>query len=184
MKVRVRESKGEIEKSYGKYRSEYWINGCWKSTYRNLNSITQNAFNTYEEAYNECIWFAKEHDEEPEFTKKHYKWALIEGSNIKLFNESTVKFTVLTTDALENVNVEIDNGVLSIEADRIIYFYATAKLWEDEWKEEPEPKLIKEGKCYWFSKKVKRYVEKGWIRTTKREKVKYIINNYKIEILE
>lgn len=118
---------------------------------------------------------------------KHYKCALIEGSNIKLFNESTVKFTVLTTDALENVDVEIDNnGILSIEADRIIYFYTPTILWEDEWKEEPaEPKLIKEGKRYWFSKKVKRYVEKGWIRTTKRERVKYIMNNnYKIEILE
>jgi len=116
---------------------------------------------------------------------KHYRYALIEGSNIKLFNESTVNFTVLTTDALENVDVEIDdNGILSIEADRIIYFYTTTKLWEDEWEKEPEPKLIKEGKRYWFSKKVKRYVEKGWIRTAKREKVKYIMNNYKIEILE
>ncbi len=130
MKVRVRESKGEIEESYGKYRSEYYLDNNWKSTYRNLNSITQNVFNTYEEAYNECIWFAKEHGEEPEFTKKHYNWALIEGSDIKLFNNSTLNFSVFSTDALEDVSVEIDDkGVLCIEAKKIIYFFTSTKLW-------------------------------------------------------
>jgi hypothetical protein len=201
MKVRVRESKGEIEESYGKYRSEYLLESSkrgptWSSTYRNLNSITQNVFNTYEEAYKECIWFAESQGEKAEFIDenqnkksdkldKHYNWALIEDSNIKLFNNSTLNFSVLSTDALEDVSVEIDDkGVLCIEAKKIIYFFTSTKLWEDEWKKEPDPKLIKEERLSWFSTKVRRYVESGWIRTIEREKVKYIMTNYKIEILD
>lgn len=115
----------------------------------------------------------------------HYNWALIEGSNIKLFNESTLNFSAFSTDAFEDVSVEIDDkGVLCIEAKRIIYFFTSTKLWEDEWKKEPDPKLIKEERLSWFSTKIRRYVESGWIRTTEREKVKYIMNNYKIEILD
>lgn len=71
MKVRVREAENDIERSYGKYYSEYFLESKrgsrWTETYRNLNSITQNVFNTYEEAYNECKWFAESCEETPEF---------------------------------------------------------------------------------------------------------------------
>ena len=58
MKLRV------IKKKNGKYYSEYYSEtprgSSWKSTYKNLNSITQNEFNTFDEAYNECKRFAEE----------------------------------------------------------------------------------------------------------------------------
>lgn len=74
MKVRVREAKDDIEKSYGKYFSEYFFKSKrgseWVATHYNLNSITQNAFDTYDEAYNECIRFAESHGEKAEFDNK------------------------------------------------------------------------------------------------------------------
>ena len=71
MKVRVREAKNDIERSYGNYFSEYFFESKrgseWVATHYNLNSITQNAFDTYEEAYNECIHYAESHNKTPEF---------------------------------------------------------------------------------------------------------------------
>lgn len=73
MKVRVRKATNDIELSYGKYYSEYFLESkrCsrWTGTYRNLNSIKQNAFDSYDNAYNECKWFAESHNETPEFVK-------------------------------------------------------------------------------------------------------------------
>lgn len=59
MKVRV------VEKKNGKFYSEYYLEtsrgSYWTGTKRNLNSITQNEFNTLERAIEECNWYAKEH---------------------------------------------------------------------------------------------------------------------------
>lgn len=61
MKVRV------VEKKNGKFYSEYFLESTrgsrWTGTHRNLNSITQNEFNTLEEAIAECEWYAQEHSE-------------------------------------------------------------------------------------------------------------------------
>lgn len=61
MKVRV------IEKKNGLFYSEYFLESTrgsrWTGTHRNLNSITQNEFNTLEEAIAECEWYAQEHSE-------------------------------------------------------------------------------------------------------------------------
>jgi hypothetical protein len=77
MKVRVRKAVNEIEQSYGNYFSEYLLESSrgirWTCTHRNLNSITQNAFNTYDEAYNECVWYAESHGETPEFVNEIVK---------------------------------------------------------------------------------------------------------------
>ena len=77
MKVRVRKAVNEIEQSYGNYFSEYLLESSrgirWTCIHRNLNSIKQNAFNTYDEAYNECIWYAESHGETPEFVNEIVK---------------------------------------------------------------------------------------------------------------
>ena len=60
MKVRVKETKD------GVFKSEYFCesrNLGWTGTYRNLNSITQNEFDTLERAIEECKWFAESHSE-------------------------------------------------------------------------------------------------------------------------
>lgn len=61
MKVRV------VEKKNGLFYSEYFLESTrgsrWTGTHRNLNSITQNEFNTLEEAIAECEWYAQEHSE-------------------------------------------------------------------------------------------------------------------------
>lgn len=60
MKVRV------IQTKEGTFKSEYFCenrNLGWTGTYRNLNSITQNEFDTQERAEEECRWFAENHSE-------------------------------------------------------------------------------------------------------------------------
>ena len=60
MKVRVIETKGGI------YKSQYYCenrNLGWTGTYRNNNCITQNEFNTLEQAIEECKWFAENKSE-------------------------------------------------------------------------------------------------------------------------
>ena len=59
MKVRV------VEEKDGMFSSEYFFEARqrWNATYRNLNSITQNKFNTIEEAIAECKAFAEKNSE-------------------------------------------------------------------------------------------------------------------------
>lgn len=115
----------------------------------------------------------------------HYKYGLICDDNIKLFNNSTLSFNTLTNDALEDVDVHIDElGILYIKANVIDYdIYTEHKVWEENWLSEPDSKLIKIGKKYPWSKP-KRYVKGGWVRTTKRFDRTYVMNNYKIEIFD
>lgn len=116
----------------------------------------------------------------------HYKYGLICDDTIKLFNTSTLSFSALTDDALEDVDVHIDElGILYIKAKVIDYdLYIEHKAWEEDWLSEPDPKLIKTGKKYPWSNKPKRYVNGGWVRTTKRFDRTYVMNNYKIEIFD
>ena len=59
MKVRVLEKKNGL--FYSQYYSETSRGSSWKNTYENLNSITQNEFETLDEAIAECKRFAEEH---------------------------------------------------------------------------------------------------------------------------
>lgn len=111
----------------------------------------------------------------------NYKYGIIEKDIVKLFNNFGVEFRPIFALPLEDVKVNInDSGVLFIDAMEVDYdFYMKHKVWEDEWLHEPEPKIIKIGKKWPWSKP-KRYVKGGWVRTTKRIPRKFIMNNYKI----
>ena len=94
---------------------------------------------------------------------KHYNYALIDGSDIKLFNNSTIEFRPTNCDALEDVDVDIDGlGILTIKAKRIEYdLYVTGgRVYECDWNRVPEKKLIKEGKMWFWSRKKTKYVFK------------------------
>lgn len=114
---------------------------------------------------------------------KHYKYAIVEGTNITIFNESVVTSTILTSDFLVDVDVSLDaNGLLNLSGKRIIYdFYDSGVVYEDEWEHEPEKKLIRERRRL-FGGTI-RYVRGGWVRTIERENVSYIFSGFKIKEL-
>ena len=121
--------------------------------------------------------------------KKHYDYGIIDGSTIKLFNNSTIDIHPSYDVALEDVNVEFcDNGVLNIDAKKIEYdFYDRSygrRIFEEDWQRTPHPKCIKEGKRHFWSKKKERYVNWGWVRTTETTPVQYALNKYKVEIYD
>ena len=118
---------------------------------------------------------------------QHYNYAIINGSTVKLFNNSIFDFSPLHDDALEDVNLELcDNGLLKIDAKRIEYdFYLHSdgrRVFEEDWERTPHPKCIKEGKRHFWSKNKERYVNCGWVRTIETVPMKYIISKYKLEI--
>jgi len=118
--------------------------------------------------------------------KKNYTYGFVEGTNITLFDNLTLNFNCSTTDALQDVTAEIDDkGNLHIKGKKLVYdFYGSNnKVWENEWRNTPHPKLIKEGKRFFLSK-LERYVEGGWVRTDKTIQVEYVFSNYKITIEE
>lgn len=118
---------------------------------------------------------------------KKYNFGIIKNDYIILFNKSTVTGTVTTDDFIEDVSINLtDNEILTISGQRIEYDYYPDynRIFEDEWKNTPDNKLIKEGKRHFWSSKKERYVNRGWVRTTKRTPVTYILNNYKLKILE
>lgn len=120
---------------------------------------------------------------------QHYNYAIINGSTVKLFNNSIIDFSPLHDDALEDVNVELcDNGLLKIDAKRIEYdFYLHSdgrRVFEEDWERTPHPKCIKEGKRHFWSKNKERYVKFGWVRTIETVPMKYIISKYKLEIYD
>lgn len=118
---------------------------------------------------------------------QHYNYAIINGSTVKVFNNSIIDFSPLHDDALEDVDVELcDNGLLKIDAKRIEYdFYLHSdgrRVFEEDWERTPHPKCIKEGKRHFWSKNKERYVNFGWVRTIETVPMKYIISKYKLEI--
>lgn len=120
---------------------------------------------------------------------KHYKYGIINGDKIVLFNETIHEDTILTSDFLTDVTIEqTENGILDISANRIIYdFYGNKygyRIFEKDWKHTPHPKEIHEGKRWWFSKKKERFVYHGWIRSNETEPMHYMFSKYKIEIYE
>jgi hypothetical protein len=114
---------------------------------------------------------------------KHYNYAIIEGYNITLFNESTVTGTILTSDFLVDVDAVIDdNCLLHLSGKKVVYdFYTSGIVYEDEWEHEPEKKLIRERRRL-FGGTI-RYVRGGWVRTVEREDVEYIFSGFKIKVL-
>ena len=120
---------------------------------------------------------------------KHYNYALIEGNNVILYDNSTRDFWPFTTTALQNVNVNIENGILTISGDEIVFdFYSREglfednRVFEDKWKNNPVSREIKEGKRHWWSRKKERYVEHGFVKTTKRIPREFIFSDYTVEI--
>ena len=114
---------------------------------------------------------------------KHYEYAIVEGSNIILFNESVVTGNISTSDFVIDVDVLVDaNGLLHLSGKRIIYdFYTSGVVYEDEWEHEPEKKLIRERRRLFRG--IIRYVRGGWVRTVERENVSYIFSGFKIKEL-
>ena len=116
-----------------------------------------------------------------------YKYGIIKGNQVILFNESNIVYSPLADNVLEDVNVSVtDAGNLHIQAALIEYdFYLTRnKIWEDGWINEPHQKVIKEGKRHWWSKKKSRYVIGPWVRKAEKKRVSYLMSNYKIEIYD
>ena len=114
-----------------------------------------------------------------------YRYGIIEGNQITLFNDSDVSFRPLTANALENVSFSIDDKeILHLQADLVKYdlYFQGGKIWENEWESTPHPKEIKEGKKHWWSKKTSRYVRGPWVRTIEKEHISYLMSNFKIEI--
>ena len=121
--------------------------------------------------------------------KKHYEYGAVNGSTVKLFNNSIIDIQPLHDVALVDVNVEFsNNGLLKIDAKRIEYdFYRHSdgrRIFEEDWKRTPHPKCIKEGKRHFWSKMKERYINYGWVRTTEVTPMRYILNKYKVEIYD
>ena len=115
----------------------------------------------------------------------HYTYGIVEGSDITLFNNATVSARIANSDFLENVTVEISEGILYITGDKIEYdlYSGHDRKFKDEWKKTPDPKEIKIGRRWPWSKK-EEFVYGAWVRTMERTSVKYIMNNYKIKVLD
>lgn len=61
MRLRVLYNEEE-DKYYSQYYSEGVRSSGWHDTYKDLHSTVQNRFDTLEEAQEECLRFAKEHE--------------------------------------------------------------------------------------------------------------------------
>lgn len=127
--------------------------------------------------------------------EKDFKYGIIDGFSVMLFNETEHKATVSTSDFLINVKIKMENnGVINIQADRIIYdFYDPSRgrrIFEKDWIHQPHPRLIHEGKRWWKvltgGKETERFVYSGYVRSTETESVQYIlpINKYTITIYD
>lgn len=116
----------------------------------------------------------------------HYNFGIISDNNIILFNNGIHEFKCSNSDALIDVYVTIENGILEIKAKRVIYdLYDNAgyRIFEDQWKHTPHQNEIHEGKKFPWSKK-KRFVYAGYVRTYENEPVELIMSNFKIKIYD
>lgn len=123
-----------------------------------------------------------------------YKYGIVTGKTIMLFNETEHSSSVLGSDFLNDVTVCFNeqNGLLKISGQRVKYdYYAPGvsyfgRVFEDKWDEEPHQKLIRTGKRHFWSKIKERYVDSGWIRTTKTSSYTLIasIDNFNIEVFD
>lgn len=122
--------------------------------------------------------------------KKHYNYGIITGdTTVKLFNNSIINISPSYDVGLEDVTIEYDdNGILRINAKKIEYdFYGPShsrRIFEEDWERIPHRKEIKEGKRHFWSKKMERYINNGWVRTTETTQMQYILSNYKVEIYD
>lgn len=114
----------------------------------------------------------------------HYNFGIITDNNIILFNNSMHNLQCSNSDALTDVYVTIENGILEIKAKCIIfdlYDKGGYRIFEDQWKHTPHKSEIHEGKKFPWSKK-KRFVYAGYVRTYETEPVELIMSNFKIKI--
>lgn len=123
-----------------------------------------------------------------------YKNGIIVKNKILLWNKGERPVHPLTDDALTNVNVKLcENGVLYIEADRVIFelyspYSYGHKVYEKNWQHTPHPSEIHTGRPWW--KKMfnigedKKYVHCGWVRTAKTEPVRIMFSHYQIEVCD
>jgi len=123
--------------------------------------------------------------------KKHYNYGIINDDTVKLFdNYSTIDIHPLYDVGLEDVTIEYDdNGILHINAKKIEYdFYFMhsygRRIFEEDWERTPHREEIKEGKRHFWSKKMERYINCGWVRTTETTSMQYILSKYKVEIYD
>ena len=118
--------------------------------------------------------------------RKTYKFGVLDGTTLKLYENRPTVFPSFEI-SLENVKIDFrDNGILNIEADKILYdLYHGYKVYENEWINQPHIREIHEGIRWWKKlfgiKKKERFVYGGWVRANKVEKVRYSLNNFKIE---
>ncbi len=122
--------------------------------------------------------------------EKNYKYGLLSGTTLILFNDTEHRANPLNTEFLEDVKIQIkDNGCLEITARRIIfdfYSFSDGRIFEKYWQRQPHPKEIHEGKRWWWSRKKERFVnaKNGSVRTTETVNVHYVLTIYKIEIFD
>lgn len=117
--------------------------------------------------------------------EENYKYGLLSGTTLILFNDTEHRANPLNTDFLEDVKIQINgHGCLEITAKRIIFdFYSFRdgrRIFEEHWQSQPHQKEIHKGKRWWWSRKKERFVNNGFVRTTKTENIQYVLNTYKI----
>jgi len=121
--------------------------------------------------------------------ENHYEYGIISNNELVLFNNSTHEASLLHSDFLKDVNINVmENGVMEITAKKIEYdLYLPPngrRVFEEDWQRTPHPKEIKEGKRYFWSKQKERYIHRGWVRTTESSPVNYILGNFKVTIYD
>lgn len=122
-----------------------------------------------------------------DYEKKHFKYGIINGDIVTLFNESEMQIYPLSEDALVDVDAEFcENGLLKIDAKKIkCDFYSSSdgsRIFEEDWVHAPHPDEIKRGKRHFWSKKEESYVDCGWVRTTETTQIQYVLSKYKVKI--
>lgn len=121
--------------------------------------------------------------------ENHYEYGIISNNELVLFNNSIQDASLLHSDFLKDVNVNVmENGVLEVTAKKIEYdFYNHLygrRIFEEDWQRTPHPKEIKEGKRHFWSNQKERYIHRGWIRTTELVPVNYMLGNFKVTIYD
>ena len=124
---------------------------------------------------------------------KKFKFGIIDErkDSIILFNDWSKhpKFFMSMSTQLVDVNVEFtDKGFLVIRAKRIEYdlyiSFHNDKYFEEDWVRQPDKNYIKEGKRHFWSTKKEKYVESGWVKAEETTPITYVLNKYKVEILD
>ena len=113
-----------------------------------------------------------------------FKFAIITpDSDVYLFNDSMINYSVSKDDALTNVQVMIDkSGTLHIKGELFLWELTYKDIYVEDLEEPVLDKCIKRTSGFrLLGIKPTEYVN-GWYCLKRRENVKYMLNGYKIII--